>query len=224
MTPLARTGRREWMSSGGPNRCPVCGRDTDDKCRRTADGSQIHCWVGDTFAPSPDLNVGDTIHLDGRIYALASKNAGFSGNSYLFVLHRERTPRPRAQTNRHQAEQRRQAQQESVERVRKLRHALHRALAAVDPEHASIAQFGADLAAVRYASRLLQPAEAACQRALREGAGTPLPPAVLRNWRRQISYQLADLERWDRQALGTPTPAEVAALITSNDQPPEVAA
>jgi len=31
--------------------CPICGRDLDDKCRITADGTFIQCHLGDTFAP-----------------------------------------------------------------------------------------------------------------------------------------------------------------------------
>ena len=35
--------------------CPICGRDLDEKCRISADGTFIQCHVGDTFAPPEQL-------------------------------------------------------------------------------------------------------------------------------------------------------------------------
>lgn len=64
--------------------CPVCGRNTDDKCRWNDEF--ILCYDGDSFAPPQHLRVGDKIKLNGQSFALCSTLSGFAGSSHCFAL------------------------------------------------------------------------------------------------------------------------------------------
>ena len=66
------------------NPCPVCERNTDDKCRWNDEF--ILCYDGDSFAPPGHLRVGDKIKLNGQSFALCSTLSGFAGNSHCFAL------------------------------------------------------------------------------------------------------------------------------------------
>lgn len=64
--------------------CVICGRNTDDKCRRSE--TRILCYVGDSFSPPLSLKIGDTITVNGERWSLVSQQAGFSQNSFAFAL------------------------------------------------------------------------------------------------------------------------------------------
>lgn len=64
--------------------CPVCDRNTDDKCRWNSEF--VLCYNGDSFAPPEFLRVGDKIRIDNKPFALCSTTSGFAGSSYLFAL------------------------------------------------------------------------------------------------------------------------------------------
>ena len=64
--------------------CPICGRDTDDKCRWNDE--MIFCYNGDSFSPPHYLKTGDKIKVGLADYALFSQTCGFAGNSYGFAL------------------------------------------------------------------------------------------------------------------------------------------
>lgn len=64
--------------------CPICGRDTDDKCRWNDE--MIFCYNGDSFSPPHYLKTGDKIKVGLNSYALFSQVCGFAGNSYGFAL------------------------------------------------------------------------------------------------------------------------------------------
>lgn len=66
------------------NPCPVCGRNTDDKCRWSDEF--ILCYDGDSFAPPAHLSVGDKIKIKSETYALCSVLSGFAGSSHCFAL------------------------------------------------------------------------------------------------------------------------------------------
>lgn len=70
--------------SSRKNPCPVCGRNTDDKCRKNS--TRIFCYAGDSFSPPANLRLGDRIKIEGEHWRLLSYNAGFSQNSYVFAL------------------------------------------------------------------------------------------------------------------------------------------
>lgn len=64
--------------------CPVCDRNTDDKCRWSDEF--VLCYNGDSFAPPEFLRIGDKIRIDNKPFALCSTNSGFASNSYCFAL------------------------------------------------------------------------------------------------------------------------------------------
>lgn len=68
-------------SRGNP--CPICFRDKDDKCRWN--DHAILCFFGGSFHPPEHLHRGDTIIVGEEKWKLSRLDAGFAGNSYLFV-------------------------------------------------------------------------------------------------------------------------------------------
>lgn len=70
--------------SSKSNPCPICGRNTDSKCRLSDEF--ILCYDGDSFAPPQHLRVGDKIKVNAETFALCSTLSGFAGNSHCFAL------------------------------------------------------------------------------------------------------------------------------------------
>ena len=68
------------------NPCPVCGRNKDSDCRW--DDDVILCHNGSNFAPPEHLKVGDTLTIDGLVWALVKTNSGHTGHCHVFKLHR----------------------------------------------------------------------------------------------------------------------------------------
>jgi len=64
--------------------CPICRRNTDDKCRWNDEF--ILCYDGDSFAPPQHLRVGDKIKVNAETFALCSTLSGFAGSSHCFAL------------------------------------------------------------------------------------------------------------------------------------------
>lgn len=64
--------------------CPICHRNTDDKCRWNDEF--ILCYDGDSFAPPQHLRVGDKVKIGAETFALCSTLSGFAGNSHCFAL------------------------------------------------------------------------------------------------------------------------------------------
>lgn len=64
--------------------CPICHRNTDDKCRWSDEF--ILCYDGDSFAPPQHLRVGDKIKVNAETFALCSTLSGFAGSSHCFAL------------------------------------------------------------------------------------------------------------------------------------------
>jgi hypothetical protein len=67
------------------NPCPVCNRNKDDKCRWS--NTRIYCYVGDSFAPPRNLQLGDRIKIAGELWKLFSYQSGFAGTSYAFAIY-----------------------------------------------------------------------------------------------------------------------------------------
>lgn len=86
--------------SGRNNPCPSCGRTRDGDCRWNA--GAIWCHQGSHNGPDPSLSIGDTITIDGKPWALVSRNSGFAGSAALFRPHRERRDEPRRHIPRRQ--------------------------------------------------------------------------------------------------------------------------
>jgi len=64
--------------------CPICNRNTDDKCRWNDEF--ILCYDGDSFAPPQHLRIGDKIKVNTETFALCSTLSGFAGSSHCFAL------------------------------------------------------------------------------------------------------------------------------------------
>ena len=81
---LEPTGR--FIRSGRNNPCPICNRTKDDKCAWNS--SVIHCYDGVTNYPPRNLKLGGIVqinHGSTRDWALVKKDAGFSGNHWIFI-------------------------------------------------------------------------------------------------------------------------------------------
>jgi hypothetical protein len=89
-------------SSSKKSPCPICGRDSDDKCRWNDES--ILCYSGDRFGPGNSLKKGDKIQALGNSWLLIGYDAGFSGSSYLFVIddgrYKRLSPIEKSQLNR----------------------------------------------------------------------------------------------------------------------------
>ncbi len=83
---LVQNGK--FKRSGKNNPCPICDRTNDDKC--AWNNSVIHCYNGVSNYPPQDLKIGETFEMalssitNGK-WALVKKNAGFSGNHWIFI-------------------------------------------------------------------------------------------------------------------------------------------
>ena len=83
---LVQNGK--FKRSGKNNPCPICDRTNDDKC--AWNDSVIHCYNGVSNYPPQDLKIGETFEMalssitNGK-WALVKKNAGFSGNHWIFI-------------------------------------------------------------------------------------------------------------------------------------------
>jgi hypothetical protein len=78
--------RGRWLGSSRRHPCPVCGRNTDDKCRRQPE--LISCYWGSRFHPPAGLRVRDVLRVDGADWAVVALAGGFSGNSLILCPHR----------------------------------------------------------------------------------------------------------------------------------------
>ena len=67
--------------------CPICLRNTDDKCRWSE--TRIFCYNGESFSPPQSLRLGDKVKVHGIEWKLFSLTGGLSGNSYAFFVARD---------------------------------------------------------------------------------------------------------------------------------------
>ena len=102
-------------ASRANNPCPVCGRTKDTDCRWSDD--VIMCHQGTSFAPPAHLNIGDTITINDRVWALVSRNGGFDGSAAVFKPHRPSQSPPHQLPTRHRpaAPDLSQQRQDSIE-------------------------------------------------------------------------------------------------------------
>ena len=74
--------RGRFIRSSRKNPCPICDRTKDDKCAWNSE--VIHCYNGSSNYPPQHLKLGEVVELDIP-WALVKKNAGFSGNHWIFI-------------------------------------------------------------------------------------------------------------------------------------------
>ena len=78
--------RSRFIRSSRKNPCPICDRTKDDKCAWNSE--VIHCYNGVSNYPPRGMKLGEVFHVDygpTRDWALVKKNAGFSGNHWIFI-------------------------------------------------------------------------------------------------------------------------------------------
>jgi hypothetical protein len=85
----------KWTGSSRRNPCPVCGRNTDDKCRRQP--QLLSCWHGSRFHPPAGLHLGGVLRVDGADWAVVALAGGYGNNSMVLAPHR---PLSRSQRQR----------------------------------------------------------------------------------------------------------------------------
>ena len=81
--------RGRFIRSSRKNPCPICDRTKDDKCAWNSE--VIHCYNGVSNYPPRGMKLGEVFHVDygpTRDWALVKKNAGFSGNHWIFIPNR----------------------------------------------------------------------------------------------------------------------------------------
>lgn len=181
--------------------CPVCGRNTDDKCRWN--DAKIFCFYGDSFRPPNSLRVGDTAVAFGKPWRLVRVDGGFSGGSYMFAPYEEQENFRRFTPQ--QAREERLRQQEISRKVKErfslLRKSIYRCCSLGSYEEMNLQ----DLRDVRI---LIVDAYNECEdliktinsnRAAVQQSGKLV--SVLNEWRKAIGYQKDDLFRFVRAYL-----------------------
>ena len=195
MTPSAR-----FRGSSRQHPCPVCSRTTDDKCR--ASDELILCYVGDMFAPPPGLKPGDTITIDGKLWAVVALDAGFAGNSVAF---RPDKPRPGAPPcNPRRVRHRAAVTLTTLHRHwLALRSRVHLSFAILDPECLTLDELRRDAAIVAATLASADELLVRMRAARRDVPRVSQLIAPVMVWRRQLHYLHAAITAWDQHYLGT---------------------
>lgn len=177
--------------SSKQNPCPICSRTKDGDCRWGDDW--IACHSG---AAANNLRPGQIIEANGCTWYLSRTNGGHSGSAHIYRLHRpgQRQRQHRSKRNTHSLA--------IVATCRRfyalLRPRVHAAQRLPLWEHCSPVELR--LVPDTYTS--IQQLIHLLQRARRSDPTlVPLLP-IARHWLKAIGYQLADLQRFQRQHLG----------------------
>lgn len=201
--------RHTWRGSSRRYPCPVCGRNSDSKCRRHP--GAIACHRGDTFHPPAGLKRGDVFTIEGSPWVVVDLAGGFSGNAVIFKPHIGRSHFPRASV--HTPVLHRAVMGPALKTAfAKARHYTQVCLGAPDPLHIPLQELTAELAHARSTAQNL----AALRGPLLQARGV-LPEMgrylqAIELWERLVGYQLQELEVFDRVHLGTPSPLQIAEL------------
>jgi hypothetical protein len=201
--------RRRWKASGRNAPCPICGRNTDDKCRWHDD--LIACHQGDTFSPPAGLSKGSVLNVQGSPWAVVNLQGGFSGCAVVFKPHVDRhwfTPAARKTEARVQAVLLPTLQQLFA----RCRQYVQACLAMPPLEGCTLQQLQAELAHAEVTVLNLTALRGPLVRARRQAPEMNRFVRAVDHWLRLVTYQLRDLERFMRVQLGVPTAAQVAAL------------
>jgi hypothetical protein len=188
--------------SSRKNPCPVCGRNTDDKCRWN--DSNIFCYCGESFHPPITLRRGDIFEAFGRRWKLAKLNGGFSGGSYIFAPASDDEP-VRRQTKEEREQYRKQidlSNHKAKNTLSRLRAKVHRCFALPAFEGMTINE-------VRDANLLLQSTVDDCDFAVkfvmqnrRMIANAKKLSDAFVIWSRSVKYQKRDLDVFVSTHLG----------------------
>jgi len=206
---MTATTKQRWFSSSKWNPCPVCGRDSDDKCRRS--NELLSCYWGERFAPPAGLKLGQVLDIEGRHWAVVNLSGGFAGNSLIL--------RPHVDQHDFKPAQRQQRQLEAAvlapalrEVFGKVRAYVHASLAVLELEQATADELRRDQQLLAATRRHLQELRAPLVLARREDPSLARMVSAVDHWLRLVSFQAADMESFNRWMLGTPSPDAIATL------------
>ena len=171
--------------------CPICSRTKDGDCRWRAEWIACH-----TGAAANDLWPGQTIEALGQTWYLSRTNGGHSGTAHIYRPHR---PGQRQHQHRSKRNTDTLAMLATCRRFYALlRPRVHAALRLPLWEHCSPVELR--LVADTYTG--IQQLIHRLQQARRSDPTLiPLLP-IARHWLKALGYQLADLQRFQRQQLG----------------------
>jgi hypothetical protein len=185
------------------NLCPVCGRNTDDKCRWN--DSTILCYYGDLFHPPKELSLGQFLRLGETQWKLISYYAGFSNGSYLFAKVDISEFLSPLQQQRKKMQVRIGAKKNILEykdKFIKVRKMLHQCLATKDPQHLRVEEIAEAkkvcTGAIKQCSDLLAfiADNKACMTIKKSHV------FALRHWGKMLDYELRELINFERFYLG----------------------
>jgi hypothetical protein len=206
---MTATTSRRWHSSSKRSPCAVCGRDSDDKCRRSDE--LLSCYWGERFAPPAGLKLGQVLDIEGRRWAVVNLTGGFAGNSLIL--------RPHVDRHDFKPAQRLQRQREAAvlapalrEVFGKVRHYVHASLAVPELQHATAEELCRNQQLLDTTRRHLRELRVPLVLARREDPSLARMVSAVDHWLRLVSFQAADLEVFNRLMLGTPSPDAIAAL------------
>jgi len=182
--------------------CPICDRNTDDKCRWN--DFNIFCYCGESFHPPNSLRLGDSVQAFGKRWKLVKLNGGFSGGSYIFATAADDEP-VRRQTKEEREQYRKRIDltvYKSKKMFSQLRQKVHQCYALRDFYALSLDQ-------IQDASSLLQTTVSDCDAALKfVSRNRGLIPdskrltAAYLIWQKRIRYQKKDLDFFTKDCLG----------------------
>jgi hypothetical protein len=185
------------------NPCPVCGRNTDDKCRWNS--STILCYCGSVFHPPQDISIGQFLQINENRWKLISYYSGFSNASYLFAKVNESELLSPLQRYRKKAEARVVAKQNIVEYKKSfidIRKLMHKCFAVKDPQLLKLHEIEEAkklfAVAIKECSSLLQfIAENKSRITLKKSQ-----VFALNYWGKMLDYGLKDILLFERVYLG----------------------
>ncbi len=203
------THARRLQASGRLSPCPLCGRDTDDKCRRSAD--LISCFRGERFSPPAGLRVGQVVTLEARRWAVLNLTGGFAGSSVILRPHVDRADFMPAARRRQKRET---AAVAPVLRdlFARVRCYVRAALALGEFHQATAEDLRRDQELLAATIRHLQELRGPLVLARREDPAMARRVAAVDHWLRLVTYQARDLAAFNSSALGTPSADAVASL------------
>ena len=186
------------------NPCPICGRVKDSDCRWGDEW--IACHSG---AKANSLSVSDTIEALGRVWYLSRINGGHSGASHIYKPHRPgQSPRQQRRQIRLQATLQPLLKQlfaqcrQQVQTCLAMPELVTLTAPEVAAEHAHATGTLANLDALHRQLLVARRTSAEATRLL----------LAIRHWRRLVSYQLEDVNRFPRCQLGTPTQQQISEV------------
>lgn len=201
------SNHQRWASSGRRKPCPVCGRDTDDKCRWN--DSTINCHQGDSFAP-PVLRIGEVLQIEGQPWAVVNLSGGFSGLATVFKPH---LPREAWKQNRQRPIRRKvDLKPQAMELFATARRDTQLCYGMPELQRLTLVELEKELAHAKRTASNLKAVRPPLLKARREAPEMGRFLNAVSLWQKQVGYQLQDIERFFRLELGTPTTAQIQAL------------